>query len=120
MSKRILVIDDSPFIFKAVKRAAEPHGYEMVGQAFNGQEGLEWVTREKPDIIILDVTMPIMDGLETAKNLQEKNLCANVVMLSAMSDEGLVETAKGYGVKHFLTKPFEPADLITVLNDLAI
>lgn len=118
MSKRILVIDDSPFIFKAVKRAVEPEGYEMIGQAFNGQEGLDMVAAHHPDVIVLDVTMPVMDGIETAKHLNERQLTSKVILLSAMGDESLIETIKASGVTHFLTKPFNPEDLLNILSQL--
>lgn len=118
MPQRILVIDDSPFIFKAVKKALEPAGYEMIGQAFDGKQGLDMVEEHKPDIIVLDVTMPVMDGLETAKNLHEQKSTASVIMLSAMGDDELISTAKSYGVKHFLTKPFKPEEMLEAISNL--
>lgn len=118
MVKRILVIDDSPFIFKAVKRAVEPNGYEMIGQAFNGQEGLNMVDEQNPDVIVLDVTMPVMDGIETAQHLNEKQLTSKVILLSAMGDESLIDQIKSYGVSRFLTKPFNPEDLLSILSQM--
>lgn len=66
---KVLVIDDSPMVFKAVKKALEPEGFDLIGQAFNGQEGLDMVNQLKPDIVVLDITMPIMDGIQTAEFL---------------------------------------------------
>lgn len=117
-STKVLVIDDSPFISKAVKKAVEPEGFEVVGQAFNGQEGLEMISRYQPEIIILDVTMPVMDGLETAEHIYRKNPNAKVIMLSAMGDEKLVESAKRIGVKRFLNKPFKGEEMVSAIKDL--
>jgi two-component system chemotaxis response regulator CheY len=115
---KVLVIDDSPMVFKAVKKALEPEGFQVVDQAFNGQEGLEKVELIKPDLIILDVTMPVMDGIQTAEVLFQKNPAAKVIMLSAMGDEDLTSKAKRLGVKLFLTKPFKPEDLVNSIRSI--
>ena len=109
---RVLVIDDSPFIFKAVKKALDGlEGVHMVGSAPNGQVGLAMVAEHHPDVVTLDVTMPVMDGLETAAALAAQHPEVKVVMLSAMGDEDLVTRARSLGVRHFLTKPFEAPEL---------
>jgi two-component system, chemotaxis family, chemotaxis protein CheY len=110
-SYSVLVVDDSPFIFKAVKKALEPEGFEFMDQAFNGRECLEKVAQQAPDIIILDITMPVMDGLETATHLFKKNPATKLIMISAMGDEEMVEKARRVGVKNFLVKPFKPEEL---------
>jgi len=115
MSK-ILVIDDSPFIFKAVKKALEPHGFEVVDNAANGQIGLEMYEKYSPDAITLDVTMPIMDGLQTAMALKEKHPDVKIIMLSAMGDDLLINQAKAIGIQHFLTKPFKSDELLQAIN----
>jgi Response regulator containing CheY-like receiver domain and AraC-type DNA-binding domain len=115
---RILVIDDSPMVFKAVKRALEPEGFQVVDQAFNGQEGLEKIDLLKPDLIILDVTMPVMDGIQAAEALFQKNPAAKVIMLSAMGDEDLTNKAKRIGIKLFLTKPFKPEELVSSVRSI--
>jgi len=111
MSKRVLVIDDSPFVFKAVSKALEGTDWEVIGNALDGQMGVDKYIAERPDIITLDVTMPIMDGLETARKLFEINPKVRIVMLSAMGDETLLNQAKEIGIRYFLTKPFQPAAL---------
>jgi two-component system, chemotaxis family, chemotaxis protein CheY len=118
MDCRILVVDDSPFIFKAVKRAVEPQGMIVVGQAFNGREGLELVERYQPDVIILDITMPLMNGLEMAATLLATKPQAKVIMLSAMGDDQLIADTKALGVKRFLTKPFEPDQIVAAIKSV--
>lgn len=115
---KVLVIDDSPFIFKAVKRALEPKGLKVVDNALNGKVGLELIEKHKPEIITLDVTMPVMDGIETATNIFKKNPDAKVIMMSAMGDEALMEEAKAIGVKHFIPKPFKSDVLYSAIQDV--
>ena len=115
---KVLVIDDSPFVGKAVAKALEGTEHEVVDHAINGQIGLEKYQALQPDVITLDVTMPVMDGLETARNLFKMNPNVKIVLLSAMGDEVLHNEAREIGIKHFMTKPFKPADLIDKINEL--
>lgn len=118
MSKKVLVIDDSPFVFKAVTKALENTEWEVVGNALDGQLGVDKYIETRADVITLDVTMPVMDGLETARRLFQINPNVNIVMLSAMGDETLLNQAKEIGIKHFLTKPFQPASLQAKLAEV--
>lgn len=117
-SYTVLVVDDSPFVFKAVKKALEPEGFQFMDQAFNGQECLERLAQQIPDLIILDITMPVMDGLQTAEHLFKKNTAAKVLMISAMGDEELVKKARRIGVNSFLNKPFKPEELLSTVRSL--
>ncbi len=116
--KSILVIDDSPFIFKAVKRALEPRGFQIIDNALNGKVGLELIDKYKPDLITLDITMPVMDGLETAEAIFDMYPEARVIMMSAMGDESLINQARELGVKQFITKPFKPDQLYDAVINL--
>jgi len=118
MSKKVLVIDDSPFVFKAVSKALEGTEYEVVGNALDGQLGVEKYIELRPDVITLDVTMPIMDGLETAAKLVEINPNVKIVMLSAMGDDTLLDQARAIGVKFLLMKPFRPETLQAKLAEV--
>ena len=118
MSKKVLVIDDSPFVFKAVSKALEGSDWEVVGNALDGQLGVEKYIETRPDVVTLDVTMPIMDGLEAARKLVEINPNIKIVMLSAMGDDTLLNEAREIGVKYFLTKPFRPETLLDKLAEV--
>lgn len=118
MSKKVLVIDDSPFVFKAVTKALEGTDYEVAGNALDGQLGVEKYIELRPDVVTLDVTMPIMDGLEAAQKLVEINPNVKIIMLSAMGDETLLNQAREIGVKFFLTKPFRPETLQAKLAEV--
>lgn len=118
MAIKVLVIDDSPFVFKAVSKALENTDYVAVDNALNGQMGLEKYRELQPDVVTLDVTMPIMDGLETARGLVAMDPNVKIIMLSAMGDEVLLNEARTIGVKHFLTKPFKPESLQEKLAEI--
>ena len=118
MSKKVLVIDDSPFVFKAVTKALEGTDWEVVGNALDGQLGIDKYIELRPDVITLDVTMPVMDGLETARKLFEINPNIKIIMLSAMGDETLLNQAKEIGIRHFLMKPFQPPALQEKLSEI--
>lgn len=118
MGLRFLVIDDSPFIFKTIKKVLDPEGYEIVGHALNGQEGLDMIRIHQPQIIFLDITMPIMDGLETANQLHKRNTPVKIIMMSAMGDDNLLKEAKSIGVSTFLSKPFSSEDLLNAVRNL--
>jgi two-component system, chemotaxis family, chemotaxis protein CheY len=118
MSRKVLVIDDSPFIFKAVSKALEGTEWEVVGNALDGQIGIDKYIETRADVITLDVTMPVMDGLETARKLFEINPKVKIIMLSAMGDETLLNQAREIGICHFLTKPFQPAALQEKLSEV--
>ncbi len=117
MGIKVLVIDDSPFVYKTIMKALENTDYEVVAHALNGQMGVEKYELIKPDIVTLDVTMPIMDGIEAARILYSKYPNIKIVLLSAMGDGALLDEAKSIGIKHFLTKPFKPDALIGALNE---
>lgn len=118
MGKKVLVIDDSPFIYKAVSKALEGTEWEVIGNALDGQLGVDKYIETRPDVITLDVTMPIMDGLATARKLFEINPKVKIIMLSAMGDETLLNQAKEIGIKHFLMKPFRPEALQEKLAEI--
>lgn len=118
MSKKVLVIDDSPFVFKAVSKALEGTEWEVVGHGMDGQLGIDKYIETRADVITLDVTMPVMDGLEAARKLFEINPRIKIIMLSAMGDETLLNQAREIGIQHFLTKPFQPATLQQKLAEI--
>jgi CheY-specific phosphatase CheX/CheY-like chemotaxis protein len=116
MKIRVLVVDDSPFIHKAIARILPEDAYEICGSGKNGQEGVELYQRLAPDVVTMDITMPIMDGLAAAREILRKDPKAKIIMLSAMGDEELVQEAKAIGIKMLLQKPFKAPDMLTALG----
>lgn len=113
---KVLIVDDSPFIHKNIKRALPEEKFEICGVAKNGREGVELYFSENPDLVTMDITMPIMDGLEAAAEILGRDKRARIVMLSAMGDDELIEKAKGIGVKAFLQKPFKADEMLAALQ----
>lgn len=109
---RVMAVDDSPITRKMIKKALEPEGFEIVGEAGNGRDALELYSKIEPDVITMDVTMPIMDGLQAAQVIKKQNPAQKIIMLSAMSDNDIVAEAKGWGIVHFCAKPFKPEEIV--------
>ncbi|CAN5459218.1 response regulator [soil metagenome] len=107
---RVLIADDDPIIRLDLKQMLENLGYEVVAEAGDGQQAVELAKETKPDICILDVKMPVMDGIEAVGYITEDNI-APTILLTAYSDKELVDRAKAAGVFAYLVKPFKPSDL---------
>jgi CheY-like chemotaxis protein len=116
MSKRILSIEDSRMVHMVVAKTLKPLNVEVL-TAVNGQEGIEKAEKEQPDLILLDATMPVMDGIEALAALKS-NLATKdipVVMLSADSGKDSIEKAKQLGALDFIAKPFTGDGLVAGL-----
>ncbi|MCE5203957.1 MAG: response regulator [Coriobacteriales bacterium] len=116
---RILIADDEPHILKLVTFTLSNHGYEVV-TATDGQSATELAEQEQPDLILLDVMMPIMNGYDAAKRIRENPATAHIpiVMLSAKSQ--VTEIAQGLdsGATEYICKPFTPKDLVKKVSEL--
>ena len=117
MSTTIMVVDDSPFASKQIKDIVEDNGYEVIGYAKDGEEAIELYKELKPDIVILDIIMPGLNGLETAEILKKQDPAVKILMLSSLCDAGTMEEVKSIGVKHLIPKPLE-ADVLLVSLEL--
>lgn len=105
---RILVVDDSKFLVKNLKRILESLDMDVVGMAHDGVEGLAAFKEHHPDVTLLDVTMPNMDGLQCLTEIRALDPDARVVMLSAIRDPETVERCLSGGASDFLQKPIRP------------
>lgn len=114
----IIVIDDSPFASKQIKDVVEEEGYEVIGYAKNGEEGIKMYSELHPDIVILDIIMPGIDGIETAERIKQIDENASIMMLSSLCDSGTLEEVRAVGVKYLLPKPWENDLLIATLEML--
>lgn len=114
----ILVVDDSPFASKQIKDLVEENGYEVIGYAKNGEEGIHMYEELQPDIVIMDIIMPGIDGLETAEILMKKDSKATILMLSSLCDSGTLEEVKAIGLKYLIPKPWEDDVLLATLEML--
>jgi two-component system alkaline phosphatase synthesis response regulator PhoP/two-component system response regulator VicR len=117
LAKKILAVDDERHIVRLIQVNLERAGYQVV-TAFDGTEGLKKVESEKPDLIVLDVMMPRMDGFEVLKRLQANPETRGipVIMLTAKAQDTDVFRGWSSGVSAYLTKPFNPLELITFVK----
>lgn len=115
--KKILACDDERHIVRLIQVNLERAGYQVV-TAFDGAEGLKKAETEKPDVIVLDVMMPRMDGFETLKRLQANPATREipVIMLTAKAQDADVFRGWASGVSAYLTKPFNPLELVTFVK----
>lgn len=107
---RVLIADDDPIIRLDLKQMLETLEYEVVAEAGDGKQAVDLAKETSPDVCILDVKMPVMDGVEAVTLITEENI-APTILLTAYSDKELVERAKAAGVFGYLVKPFKPSDL---------
>lgn len=114
----IMVVDDSPFASKQIKDIVEENGYEVIGYAKNGREGIRMYEELKPDLVILDIIMPGIDGLETAQILMKSHPEIKILMLSSLCDSGTLEEVKSIGLKYLIPKPWEDDVLLATLEML--
>lgn len=112
----ILIVDDSRTSRKILKGILESEGYDIVGEATNGQEGYDQYVNLKPDIVTLDVTMPVLDGIEALKKIKGDYPDSKVVMVTAAGQKTKMVEAVQNGASEFLTKPFEAGQLKKIID----
>ncbi len=117
MSK-ILIVDDAIFMRKVIRDLLATHNYTDVIEAKDGAEAVEMYDEHRPDLVIMDITMPTLDGIETVKEIQKLNKDAKILMCSAMGQEMMVREALKHGAKDFVVKPFKPERVITAVDKL--
>lgn len=114
--KRVLIVDDGAFMRSLIKGIVERNGYEVVGEAVDGESGVRMYKVLNPDLVTMDITMPLKDGLEALKEIIEYDGNANVLMVSSMGQENYVREAISTGAKSFIVKPFDESSLISIIN----
>ena len=107
MAKNILICDDAAFMRMMIKDILTKNGYNVVGEAENGVKAIEAYSECNPDLVLMDITMPELDGIGALKGIKEKDPNANVIMCSAMGQQAMVIEAIQSGAKDFIVKPFQ-------------
>lgn len=113
---RVLLADDSFFVRTCLRKIIEEAGFEVVGEAGNGNEAVDFYTKTRPDVVTMDITMPEVNGLEAIKRIREIDPEARIVVISAMGLEPTLKEAFSSGARGFITKPFMPEKVIEELN----
>lgn len=116
MDNRILVVDDALFMRMTIRKILISGGYTRIDEASNGEEALALYEEKHPDLVLLDITMPGMSGIEVLEEILKAAPEANVVMCSAVGQEMMIQKALVAGAKDFIVKPFKPEEFLRVVN----
>ncbi|GAB0169362.1 response regulator [Lysinibacillus sp. CTST325] len=114
----VLVVDDTLFMRVAISNMFTDWGYEVVGKAANGKEAVAMYRELQPDLVTMDVTMPVMTGIAAVKEIIPEFPDAKIIMITALGQQKLIVEAIESGAKDFITKPFEPERLKAVVDQL--
>ncbi|HEX6393134.1 MAG TPA: response regulator [Acidimicrobiales bacterium] len=115
MAVRVVIAEDEAIVRLDLKEIMEEEGYEVVGETGRGDEAVELVRQHRPDIAILDIKMPGMDGLTAAREISSERLSA-VLILTAFSQRDLIEQARNAGALAYLVKPFQKSELLPAIE----
>ena len=116
MAKNVLVVDDAAFMRMRIKDILTKNGYNVVGEAENGAKAFEKYNELKPDLVLMDITMPEVDGIAALKKIKGADPNAMVIMCSAMGQQAMVIEAIQGGAKDFIVKPFQPERVLEAVK----
>ena len=116
MGINVLIADDLKFIKLVLRELVEKAGFRVVGEASNGEEAVELYQDKRPDVVLLDITMPKMDGLTALKQILKVDPEAKVIMCSALGQQSLMVQALQLGAKDFIVKPFREERVIAAIK----
>lgn len=113
---RVLIVDDLAFIKLIIRDTLEKRGLEVAGEASNGFEAIDMYAKLKPDVVLMDITMPRMDGIQALSKIMEIDKNAKVIMCSALGQQKLIVQAIKLGAKDFIVKPFKPERIVGAIK----
>ena len=116
MAKNILIVDDAAFMRMMIKDILTKNGYNVVGEADNGAKAVEKYNELKPDLVLMDITMPEMDGIQALKAIKGADGGAKIIMCSAMGQQAMVIESIQSGAKDFIVKPFQADRVIEAVQ----
>ena len=112
----VLIVDDAIFMRMSIRNILEKSGFTVIAEAQNGEEAISQYFQFKPDLVTMDISMPVMEGLEAVKQIFSKDKTAKIIMVSAMGQERIVREAIVLGAKSFIVKPFKEAQVVEALT----
>lgn len=118
MKRTVLIVDDSVYMRMLIKQALVKIGYEVVAEAANGESAIELALEHEPDLITLDNVMPDMFGAEVLKTLKEEGVSSEVIVISAVGQQTVIDKEKELGIAEFIVKPFTEEQLIEVVTSV--
>ena len=116
MSIKLVIADDAPFVVEVVRQIALEAGFDVVGQAFDGEEAVKIAHHKQPDVVLLDMVMPKKNGLVVAEEILSKFPKTKIIACSTVNDEDLIMKAIGAGCCDFISKPFSKDEIIRVIE----
>jgi two-component system, chemotaxis family, chemotaxis protein CheY len=115
---RVLIVDDAMFMRTMLKTIITKAGHSIAGEASNGKEAVELYSEVKPDLVTMDITMPEMTGIEAVRAIRQIDKQANIIMFSAMGQQGMVVEAIQAGAKDFVVKPFDEKRVLEAIGKI--
>lgn len=116
MANGILIVDDAAFMRMMIKDVLSKNGFVICGEAENGARAVEKYKELNPDLVIMDITMPEVDGIQAVKEIKKINSAAKIIMCSAMGQQAMVIEAIQAGAKDFIVKPFQAERIIEAVK----
>lgn len=116
MKRRIIIADDEPITRMDLREILEEAGYEVLGEASDGFDAVELCRKYKPDLVIMDIKMPLLDGLSASKIIHKEELVGGIILLSAYSGKEFIEKATNVGVIGYLIKPIDEKSLLPAVE----
>lgn len=115
---KILVVDDTKFMRQTLSSILTNNGHEVIGEAENGEKAVELYEKFRPDLVTMDITMPVLNGIEAARRILAKDPDASIIMCSAIGQQKIVVEAIQIGAKDFIVKPFDEMQVLTTVNKI--
>ena len=116
MSKNILIVDDAAFMRMMIKDILTKNGYQVVGEAENGARAIEKFKELNPDLVIMDITMPEVDGIQAVKEIKKIDGESKIIMCSAMGQQAMVIESIQAGARDFIVKPFQAERVVEAIK----
>lgn len=114
--KRIVIVDDEPITRMDIRELLSEAGYEVVGEASDGFEAIDVCRKYSPDLIIIDIKMPVLDGLKASKVIMHEKIAGGILLLSAFNDPDYIQQAKNVGALGYLVKPLDEKSFIPTIE----
>jgi len=116
VAQKVMLVDDASFMRMMLKNILVGSGYEVVGEAENGAKAVEQYKSLKPDLVMMDIIMPEMGGIDAVREIMKVNPGAKILMCSSMGQQSLVVEAIQAGAKDFIVKPFQPSNVLDAVK----
>jgi two-component system, chemotaxis family, chemotaxis protein CheY len=114
--KRVLIVDDARIIRNILRALMQKIGLKVAGEAVNGAEGIKMYEELRPDLVTMDITMPVVDGLTATKSIMTSDPNARIIMVTSVGQEGVMKEAILMGARDFIVKPFNEDRIISAIR----